>query len=96
MVPIEMSSPHSYSTYMHTIGLILRRLATIQNAADRQTDRHMVKGRLCCSIGGLLVGLEPHEALQSEDKAKDQAIVPDYATCECGGRTGGATKEDVE
>ena len=54
IVPIEISSPHSYSTSMHTHQMtILHCLATIHNAADRHTDRMVRIGRLCNSIGVL-------------------------------------------
>ena len=49
IVPIEMSSPHSNSTWP-----ILQRLATIHNVPDRETDRAMAIGRPCYSIGGLI------------------------------------------
>ena len=50
MVPIEISSPHSYSTSIHTIGLS----CTVwpQYTTWQTTDRAIGKGRLCYSIGG--------------------------------------------
>ena len=51
MVPIEISSPHSYSTSIHTIGLY----STVwPQYTTRQTDDSQAigKGRLCNSIGG--------------------------------------------
>ena len=48
-----MSSPHSYSTPIHTMPT-LHRLATLHNAEDRQTtDRSIGIGRLCYNIGAL-------------------------------------------
>ena len=42
MVPIEMSTPHSYSTSIHTIGLscIVWPQYTTQQTTDRQSDRN--------------------------------------------------------
>ena len=54
-IPIEMSSPHSFlfDFYM-PYRPILPRLATIHNAANRQTtERAIGIGRLCYSIGSL-------------------------------------------
>ena len=47
MVPIEISSPHSYTHYRP----ILHRGHNTQRGRQ-MTDRAMGKGRLCCSIGG--------------------------------------------
>ena len=47
-VPIEISSPQSYSTYIYTIGLS----CTILQAAD---DRQIGKGCLCYSIGDPII-----------------------------------------
>ena len=54
MVAIEISSSHSYSTSIHTIGLsctVWPQYAT-RKTDDRMTDRAMGKGHLCYSIGG--------------------------------------------
>ena len=42
MVPIEISSPHSYSTSIHTIGLsctVWLQYTTRQTTDDKQTER---------------------------------------------------------
>ena len=54
MVPIEISSPHSFLFDLYThYTLSLHRLAAIHNAPDIQTDRVTAIGRLRYSIGGL-------------------------------------------
>ena len=52
MVPIEMSSPHPYSTYVHTIGLSYT--VWPQYTAQR-SDIAIGIGRLGYSIGGLII-----------------------------------------
>ena len=50
MVPIEISSPHSFSTSILVIG---PSCTAIHNAADRRTDRATAIARLCYSIDSL-------------------------------------------
>ena len=60
MVPIEISSPRSYSTSIHAIGLscaVWPQYTTRQTDDRRQTDRATGKGRLWFSIGGPIMFL---------------------------------------
>ena len=52
MVPIEISSPYSYSTLIHTRGLSC---TVWPQYTKRQTDRAMAIGRLCYRIGCLII-----------------------------------------
>ena len=52
MVPIKMSSPHSYSTSIYT-GLSCTVWPQYTRQTDRQAGRVIAIGRLCYSIGGL-------------------------------------------
>ena len=54
MIPIEISTPRSFSTSEHTIGLSCTFDHNAHNAADkRQTDRAIEIGRPRSGIGGL-------------------------------------------
>ena len=50
MVPIEMSTPHSYSTSIHTIGLSC--ISWLQHTTWQTTDNAIGIGCLCYSISG--------------------------------------------
>ena len=54
MVPIEISSPHSYSTSTHNLGLSCTVWPQKTQRVRRQTDRAIRIGRLCYSVGGLI------------------------------------------
>ena len=61
MVPIEMSSPHSYLTSVHTIGLSCtvwpQYKTRQQDTSDiRPTDIAIGIDHLCYSIDGLVIG----------------------------------------
>ena len=55
MVPIEMSTPHFYSTFIHTIGLGYVPPFSHNTQRGRQTDSVVGIGRLCSSVGGLQI-----------------------------------------
>ena len=72
MVPIEMSSTHSYSAFIHvTLCAILHRLATIHKSSDRQSDwnrppmllhwRPKNSRHRCRSIGSNLRFAQPNQ-----------------------------------
>ena len=54
MAPIEMSSPYSYATSIHTIRLSC---TVWPQYTTRQTDRTIEIGRLCSSIGSLIMAI---------------------------------------
>ena len=55
IVPVEMTSPHSYSTSILTIGLSCTVKPQYTTWQIDDTDRVIGIGRLCCGIGGLII-----------------------------------------
>ena len=59
-LPIEMSSPHSVSTCIHTICIsciVWSQYTTRQTTDRRPADRAIGSSRLCYSVGGLKIHL---------------------------------------